>query len=177
MKTIAIILLYLILTMNDCIGQSNKNRFPKTDAYALRAPATIQSHLDSLSIYLTKPYSEETDKVRSIFTWVANNILYDNEKLNENTEEISRSKDPSQQANYVLKSRSAVCEGYSNLFYELCKKSNISCEIITGFSRQNNEISSIGHGWNAVKINNEWKLLDVTWSAGYLDQEDRKSVV
>ena len=27
------------------------------------------------------------------------------------------------------------------------------------------------HAWNAVKINGEWKLIDTTWAAGYIDDK------
>jgi Transglutaminase-like superfamily len=173
MKTTACILFFLLYMLNCCLGQHLKNRFSITDSYALNTPSSVTNNLDSLSSYLTKPFTEEMDKIRSIYTWISTNVSYDYEKLNarENQPNV---KDPSQQADFVLHRRMAVCEGYSNLFYELCKKSAITCAMIGGFSKQDNEISNVGHEWNAVKIKNDWKLLDATWSAGYLDSESKK---
>ena len=56
----------------------------------------------------------------------------------------------------------------------------MEAQIIAGTSR--NDQSQIGklpkdgdHAWNAVKINGKWKLLDVTWAAGIVD--DKKGFV
>jgi len=44
--------------------------------------------------------------------------------------------------------------------------------VVTGLSRR---MSGRGgdHAWNAVKIGGQWQLLDVTWGAGFVDDDER----
>jgi hypothetical protein len=78
-------------------------------------------------------------------------------------------------ADRVLERRVAVCDGYSKLFKTLCDYSNIKSEIITGFAE--GYMGRVGsfrtnHSWNAVMIDSNWYLLDVTWASGYINGSD-----
>ena len=58
----------------------------------------------------------------------------------------------------TLFNQKAVCEGYSRLFQYLCYQVGINCTIVHGTSENQ------AHAWNAVKLNNNWYHLDVTWN-------------
>ncbi|MBQ3870189.1 MAG: hypothetical protein II777_06525 [Clostridia bacterium] len=51
----------------------------------------------------------------------------------------------------------AVCEGYSEAFYLLCKKADLFCAYRVGQSRGQ------GHQWNMVKLDSGIYNVDVTW--------------
>ena len=51
----------------------------------------------------------------------------------------------------------AVCEGYSEAFYLLCKKADLWCAYRVGQSRGQ------GHQWNMVKLDSGIYNVDVTW--------------
>jgi len=51
----------------------------------------------------------------------------------------------------------AVCEGYAKLFQYLCYCTGINSTQILGTSEGSN------HMWNAVKLDDEWYQIDVTW--------------
>ncbi len=118
------------------------------------------SHED-LSQYLTDRYRSQREKVRSIFTWIATNISYDQQFLQQ---EQSRS---SQLAEMVWNNRMAVCEGYANLFNEMCEASGIESRMIKGYTREfmDRELKLPNHAWNSVMIDGKWYLLDVTWAS------------
>ena len=69
-----------------------------------------------------------------------------------------------------------VCTGYTQLFYLFGKKAGIDVEVIGGvgtnddgsFSMTDNE-----HIWNRVKLNGEYKYIDVTWDANVIDAINR----
>ena len=51
----------------------------------------------------------------------------------------------------------AVCEGYSELFQYLCYCVGINATPVYGTA------SGVSHMWNAVCLDNEWYMVDVTW--------------
>jgi hypothetical protein len=133
--------------------------YTRADSIALSLNRKFSS-TEKLAEKLTNDLSTEHEKFRSIFRWVADNIEYSYSQ---------RSTEPK----YVLKKRAAVCSGYSNLLKELCDISGIECEVINGYAKsfENKDIGKFDkttHAWNAVKLNNEWYLVDATWAAGYV---------
>ena len=64
--------------------------------------------------------------------------------------------------NDIIKKGRALCAGYSDYFYRLCTKAGVRCQIISG--TVNDGYGWGSHAWNRVKINGEWKHIDVTWN-------------
>lgn len=136
-----------------------------------------------LSQALTEPFQSDLEKVRSIFTWIAENISYRTKKrivtrkVNYTPAPVDtgRLKSANEMvAEAVLRDGSAVCEGYSRLFKLLCDHAGIRAEIITGYGRSSlGRVAAVkfrsNHYWNAVKIDSAWYLLDITWASGYLN--------
>ena len=52
-----------------------------------------------------------------------------------------------------------ICSGYADAMQLILEKLNV----------ENFKVASANHIWNAVKINNEWKHLDLTWDDPILD--------
>ena len=168
MKNVILIISVLYVSIG-LQAQSNKV-FNKIDKYALKTPKKATSSIDQLSSYLTEPYKDDLEKVRSIFTWVIYNIQYDNAAYNKGNKRINTSNED------VLKRRKAVCFGYSTLFKALCEQANIPAEVIVGFSKgtltATKNLGEPDHAWNAVKIKGSWQLLDVTWASSLLYESD-----
>jgi transglutaminase/protease-like cytokinesis protein 3 len=56
----------------------------------------------------------------------------------------------------------------ANLFQQMCDNASVKCETIQGkaygnFIKRYFTYFHLRHAWNSVYINNEWKLVDVTW--------------
>ena len=88
---------------------------------------------------------------------------------------------PEQDYENVLKTKTAVCEGYANTFLEFCTVLKIRCEKVTGYARGvgtslQNEGSPTdsNHAWNAVRINDCWYLVDCTWDSGHMEGKNSK---
>ena len=81
---------------------------------------------------------------------------------------------PAQDWQSVLKTKSAVCEGYANLFQQIMNTLKLSSQKVSGYARgvgtdiltENPKASN--HAWNIVKIEDCWYLVDCTWDAGYM---------
>lgn len=62
----------------------------------------------------------------------------------------------------ALINKKSVCEGYAKAFKYLLNSVGIDCEIVQG-EATNSKGESESHAWNAVKLNDKWYLVDVTW--------------
>ena len=139
--------------------------FPELDEYAKNIPAQSESSLENLAASLISHASNDLEKTRLIFTWIATHIAYDDNGFNTGNYNDTK-------AESVLKNRVSVCQGYSDLFQALGKLAGLEIVTITGYSKgitysPGSTLDDTDHAWNAVKIDGQWKLFDVTWAAGY----------
>lgn len=140
-------------------------KFSELDEYARNTPESEASPLSALAAWLIKPASNDLEKARAIFTWIASHVSYDDNGFN-----TGNYSDTSPEG--VLRNRVSVCQGYSELFTALGKLAGLEIETITGYSkgityRPGKVFGDTDHAWNAAKINGQWRLFDVTWGAGY----------
>jgi hypothetical protein len=143
--------------------------FAEIDKHALAAPESVEKSIPELAKYLVQPCKTDKEKVRAFFRWITDKVSYD-------TEGFFSGKFGDTKATSVLASRVTVCDGYANLFVALCQQSRLEAVKVVGNARFNGLVIKSGnkiltggpHAWNAVKINGQWRLLDVTWGAGGL---------
>src|SRR4030095_834820 len=134
---------------------------------------------------LATKYKTDLERTRAIFSWIAQHISYNNKfnrpgrKNKTSLVDADHTTDSSTSlpqlnplvAEDVMKKRTAFCYGYARLFKFLCDHAGIRCELVTGYAR--GDLNGIGnsfrtnHTWNAVQIDSNWYLLDVTWASGY----------
>jgi len=149
------------------------SEFELIDNHALNAPKTVEQSLEKLAAYLIEPAKNERDKVRAIYRWITNNIAYDDKSFFKG---ISTEK----RAEAVLKTSLAICDGYAGLFQELAQLAGLEVKVISGYSKGYSYVlentDAINHAWNAVKVDGKWQLLDATWGAGYLDDQQKRFV-
>ena len=138
-------------------------------------------NIDELSNKIKTDFYSERERVRAIYTWIANNIRYDNHYLIPLEFTIYTSqKEYKEQSKIRIKtlaintfnSKKGICNNYASLFYQLCINLGIKCEIVVGFAKNkvtettSNTISSLSsnHAWNKVLVDNKYYLIDTTWS-------------
>lgn len=166
---------------------ANAQDYAKVDNRVKAYPKTFSSP-DKLAELVAKDFSSESDKARAIFTWIATNVKYDyaaygvNERpvaysFRTQDERIAKEKAMKQElAQKTLKSKKGVCQGYSTLYMVVAEKAGLESVLIPGTSKTHpahigKAPGASDHAWNAVKIGNEWKLLDVTFGAGTVTGE------
>ncbi|TAL58940.1 MAG: hypothetical protein EPN85_10330 [Bacteroidetes bacterium] len=154
--------------------------------------------IETLSHLLTDSFNTDGEKVRAIFYWMTQNIDYDVKKYHNRKcvpfrcyckSKHGRNKKEHRDciekwewelAREALIKRKGVCSDYAFLFYYLCDFAEIECRYITGFASSlttdgrmltpTMSEKASNHAWNAVMIEGEWHLLDVTWASGYCDK-------
>jgi hypothetical protein len=133
---------------------------------------------------LTQPYSEPQDKARAIYAWIGTHVRYDYQEAKKldkrikftgsSLEEIEQKKRiyfEEKIPNETFRSRKGICQDYSYLFKQMCSFVGLECVVISGHTKSNSpKVSKVGHAWNAVKLKDQWHLLDATWGAGYVEK-------
>lgn len=146
--------------------------YDEIDAHALAAPASAEVSVSGLAAYLIQPAANDRERARAIFRWICENIDYDLGAYFTGNIGSTNSTD-------VLKSKSSVCSGYSDLFSAMAREAGLEAVEIRGYGkgysyRPGQRFSSpYNHAWNAVKINGSWYLMDPTWGAGYLGRDGK----
>ncbi|TAD95706.1 MAG: hypothetical protein EAZ97_15075 [Bacteroidetes bacterium] len=153
----------LIVPNAPVLFQTLGKRFKNIDSRACKtfAPTSVQH----LANYLSKPYSDELSKVRSIYMWVSTKISYDHAVLKNRSLYAENNID-------VIRRRKGICENFATLFQELCQKSGIEVQKIHGYAKgvgyKKGEYyeGKTNHAWNKVKIDGNWYLIETTWASG-----------
>lgn len=185
-----ILLLFLVSLQLVVAAQTPVDSINFSEVDNFVSSVKYENDIEKLSNDLTTPYSDDVNKLRAIFKWMANNIEYDYRFINSGkelkfpdcdneTENGCITLTREWENNYlkkILLRKKAVVDGYARLFKKLCDLNYIQCEIITGYARtkpyQVGNNMPINHSWNAVMIDANWYYLDVTWAAGYCPEDD-----
>lgn len=122
--------------------------------------------VQELANQLNRYVSTDLEKARLIYAWIAHHIAYDFDGYLSNNYGDVRPEG-------ILKSRKGVCSGYANLYRELAQKMGLEAEVIDGYSKGYGyavgDSTKVNHAWNGVKINGSWYLVDSTWGAGHIN--------
>lgn len=147
-------------------------RFKQVDDYVKSLGKLDPLNMGSISHILTKKFTDNTEKARAIFDWIAFNISFDTKKYRSGGNDKMLSDE-------VLKTRKANAYGYAALFQDMCSVAKIRCLTVDGYVK--NTIEDIGekpdafnHTWAVVQLGNspeEWHYVDPAMGSGYLDEK------
>lgn len=104
--------------------------------------------------YVCRPYRSDVQRLRAIFTWVAEKVCWE--------EDFEGEVDTRR----VIQSKRACAEEYAVLVQEMCTAIGLQCEIVRGYLKVPGEVSDLNmmprpnHWWNAVVVDNEWRIMD-----------------
>lgn len=102
-----------------------------------------------------KREAEPEENVRAAHDYIVRWLYYNNRV---NDYDMLRAKSMFYFRNNVgLAGRGGICEDYSMLFREFCRRMGTPCILVTG------EADGIDHMWNMVYIGGKWQYVDATW--------------
>ena len=155
-----------------------KYRTGKPDPRLAQVPAELEQaifakpteHVDRLVDTLTRGADDPFHKTQILHDWIATHISYDVDSFRNHVKVDSAWA-------ATLRARQSVCQGYSALLAEMCRRAGIECEQIVGQARGYGYLAADhattdneNHAWNAVRIEGRWYLIDVTWDAGTVSE-------
>jgi hypothetical protein len=159
-----------------------QDTFEKVDSFAQNFKKEFKDPSE-LAKELTAPFTTDREKARAIYTWVASNIRYDLKKFKshkgaehfraKNKQELEKKMQEAREHEIVstLRNKKGVCEDYSMLVEKMCDAVGLECEVVSGNDRSLRGHSA-KHAWNAIKFDSTWHLVDATWGAGYVDDDE-----
>lgn len=112
----------------------------------------INNKLDDLWAKLVTPEMDEEDIIYAFHDYFINTTKYD-EEYTEETKKYEPTTSSSSKANGVLFEGKAICSGYTDAM----------ALVLDRLKLPNFKVASTTHVWNAVKINDQWLHLDLTW--------------
>ena len=110
----------------------------------------------------------DVEKYRRIHDWLANS-----------TYDMSLAED-SHTIYSAIKEHNTVCDGYAYSFKYMCDVADLPCVVVAGQVPSANCVNpedANGHAWNVVPIDNEWKLVDITYDVNIGELEENKGVI
>ena len=133
--------------------------------------------VSKLARELARNCQNDTEKARSFFIWIADNIAYDLRSFSPQSRLSAEQRLALQTPEQVIKRRQAVCEGYTNLFNALCESVGIQSIAVSGQVKYNDgHIAENGHLWSLILVDGKWGIVDPTWGAGGVDENKWKFI-
>lgn len=133
--------------------------YQAVDARMQQVPDSAARTVRGLARYITASYSSEADRARAAFVWVARHIRYDvaNQFL------LEYEREPAVVVQETLDQRRGVCRHYAELYSALANQAGVLTYVVPGYGSLRD---AVGHAWCASRIGGQWQLMDPTWAAG-----------
>ena len=104
--------------------------------------------------YVCRPYRSDVQRLRAIFTWVSEKVAWE--------EDFEGEVD----SRRVIQMRRGCAKEVAVLVMEMCSAMGIHAEVIRGYLKAPGEVIDLdnvptpNHWWNAVLVENGWRILD-----------------
>lgn len=138
----------------------------KEDAVLMQE--TIKEEAERVVAEVVRDGMTDLEKAQTLNNYLTSTAEYDYAALDvvENLlplEELPEEYEYAWNAYGILIEKAGVCMSYAYAYKALCDEAGLECIVVTGIVTD----SSTGHAWNKVRIDNNWRLIDVTWNDSY----------
>lgn len=114
----------------------------------------IEAKLDSIEDTIIKEDNSLELNIRAAHDYIINNTIYDSSRRDYNDQTYK-----SDTAYGPLIQGYSICSGYTDAMQLMLERLGV----------ENYKVASENHVWNAVKLNNQWQNIDLTWDDPILD--------
>ncbi|PHH89782.1 hypothetical protein CDD83_5271 [Cordyceps sp. RAO-2017] len=117
-------------------------------------PPPMSTAITLATSYVCRPYRSDVQRLRAIFTWVAEKVCWE--------EDFEGEVD----SRRVIEAKRGCAEEYAVLVMEMCAAVGLQCEIVRGYLKSPGDVPDLNmvprsnHWWNAVIVDNEWRIMD-----------------
>ncbi|KAB2329401.1 transglutaminase domain-containing protein [Cytobacillus depressus] len=135
----------------------------KRDLLPSRGVQSDAPQIHKLAEELTSGKSNDREKAKAIYEYVARNVSYDVGKFKNDEFEWDDS------ALKTLELKTGVCQDYAYLALALLRASEIEARLVEGMARSGFWPGK--HAWVEANIDGSWLTMDPTWGAGYVKDD------
>jgi len=136
---------------------------PAIDPLVSQFPPQEEKSPQWVGRYIAGRIADPMERARAIHDYVADRVAYDVAALRAGNY-------PPQDAQTVFRTGKGVCAGYATLFEAISQAAGLEAKYVVGDVRsEDGDIDGVGHAWSAVKIEERWYLVDVTWDSGFVN--------
>ncbi|EGT0013320.1 transglutaminase domain-containing protein [Clostridium perfringens] len=152
------------------VVESNKNVINLYNGVTLEQGIKSNEAINKKAKELTKNAKSSREKVKRIYTWISENINYDDNKAENISEKTSEYKSGAIEA---FETRKGICFDYSCLYVAMAREAGLKVRIVTGEGFNGKEWGP--HSWNEVYLpeKNQWITVDPTFgkAGNYFDSK------
>ena len=152
------------------VVESNRNVINLYNGVTLEQGIKSNEAINKKAKELTKNVKSSREKAKRIYTWISENINYDNNKAENISEKTSQYKSGAIEA---FETRKGICFDYSCLYVAMAREAGLKVRIVTGEGFNGKEWGP--HSWNEVYLpeKNQWITVDPTFgkAGNYFDSK------
>ncbi|EFW99838.1 sh3 domain containing protein [Grosmannia clavigera kw1407] len=136
-------------------GGLNLGQVDKNSRFISNLPPTTTA-ITVATMYVCRPYRSDVQRLRAIFTWVAEKISWEEEYEGTGAVDTRR----------VLQTKRGCAREYAVLVMEMCMAAGLLCEVVRGYLKAPGDLPELGimprsnHWWNTVVVDGEWRIMD-----------------
>ncbi|WP_138289310.1 transglutaminase-like domain-containing protein [Clostridium perfringens] len=152
------------------VFESNRNVINLYNGVTLEQGIKSNEAINRKAKELTKNAKSSREKAKRIYTWISENINYDDNKAENISEKTSEYKSGAIEA---FETRKGICFDYSCLYVAMTREAGLKVRIVTGEGFNGKEWGP--HSWNEVYLpeKNQWITVDPTFgkAGNYFDSK------
>ncbi|HFD8692382.1 TPA: transglutaminase-like domain-containing protein [Clostridium perfringens] len=152
------------------VVESNRNVINLYNGVTLEQGIKSNEAINKKAKELTKNVKSSREKAKRIYTWISENINYDDNKAENISEKTSENKSGAIEA---FETRKGICFDYSCLYVAMAREAGLKVRIVTGEGFNGKEWGP--HSWNEVYLpeKNQWITVDPTFgkAGNYFDSK------
>lgn len=142
-----------------------KNVYTSVEKQMRLMPEQQTKSVNEIANYIQNNFKGEELQIQAAYFHVISTISYD-VTFNFSTELFSSDEDF---VSKTIATKKGVCIHYAKFFKAIISQLGYQCEILTGYTKQNNQIGKLSHAWCAIKMkDNNWCVFDPTWDSGFV---------
>ncbi|MGU8910655.1 transglutaminase-like domain-containing protein [Clostridium perfringens] len=157
-------------TNSEKVVESNRNVINLYNGVTLEQGIKSNEAINKKAKELTKNAKSSREKAKRIYTWISENINYDDNKAENISEKTSEYKSGAIEA---FETRKGICFDYSCLYVAMAREAGLKVRIVTGEGFNGKEWGP--HSWNEVYLpeKNQWITVDPTFgkAGNYFDSK------
>jgi len=160
-----VLFLFILLSFGSIC---NATDYSAIDRYAQTAPqASSESKLRQTVMFLTRPYSTDTEKARALLAWLVYNFDYNDFQYQEYINDVQHHRTSSTLSPDLWKTRLGVCTDFAELYVKMLKMINIKSHVVSGYAGYDvtkKHAEEYRHAWVYAEIEREDVFIDPTWA-------------